>query len=335
MCINIGIFMLINALALCSINMYFFGNIPIDRFFELMIESLFYPRLLLIFCIVPLIINILMTSILVRFFLKKKVVVSLASILALLVISPFVFPKFFHTSTVPSPFYRESKGNLENSKDFLIAHAGGGIDGHIYTNSREAVENSIEKGYLFIELDLILSKDEKIVAAHDWKHFYKIADLPLVSGEPQALLLEEFKAQKIHGKYATLAYDDIVGFLEKYESMILVTDKLRDVGKLKEERIFSERTIIESFTLKQYEEAKGVGFKYPAYSFSKLKKVGYVVYGNISMIVVPKDMILKYPTIFKNLHERKVTILVYSTDDKEFIEKYQGTHFSLVYTDFL
>jgi len=335
MCINIGIFMLINALALCLVNMYFFGNIPIDRFFELMMESLFYPRLLWMFCIVPLIINILMTSILVRFFLKKKVVVSLASILALLVISPFVFPKFFHTSTVPSPFYRESKGNLENSKDFLIAHAGGGIDGHIYTNSREAVENSLERGYSFIELDLLLSKDEKIVAVHDWERFYKNTDLSLTSDKPEPLSFEEFKAKKLHGKYTTLVYEDIIELLKKHESMILVTDKLTDVDKLEGMQIFNERVIIESFSLKQYNKSIEAGFKYPAYSISSLQSVGKILFMDITVIVVPKRLIVHYPTVFKNLHERKVTILVYTDNDEGFIEKYQGTHFSLLYTDFL
>ena len=37
--------------------------------------------------------------------------------------------------------------------DYLIAHAGGGIEGKVYTNSKEAVLNSLNNGYRFIELD--------------------------------------------------------------------------------------------------------------------------------------------------------------------------------------
>lgn len=42
----------------------------------------------------------------------------------------------------------------------LIAHAGGEIDGHIYTNSLEPVQQSIKRGYKFIELDLALTSDQ-------------------------------------------------------------------------------------------------------------------------------------------------------------------------------
>jgi len=335
MCINIGIFMLVNALALCLINMYFFGNIPIDRFFELMIESLFYPRLLLMFHIVPMAVSIFMIRALVRFCSKKKMVIFLASTFVLVAISPLFFQKVFHISVASSPFYKESKGNLKEGRAFLIAHAGGGIDGHIYTNSREAVENSLERGYSFIELDLLLSKDEKIVAAHDWENFYKDTGLLLTSDKPQPLSVDEFKARKIHGKYTTLAYDNIINLLRSHETMVLVTDKLRDINKLNELYAFNERIIIESFSLQQYDEAKKAGYKYPAYAVSSVWDIGKVVVLDISMITVSKKNFLRYPTLFKNFHEQKITILVHTVDDEEFIEKYHGTHFSLLYTNFL
>ena len=47
----------------------------------------------------------------------------------------------------PYPFH--------NGNDHLIAHAGGAIDGNVYTDSREAVENAIKYGYKFIEIDFI------------------------------------------------------------------------------------------------------------------------------------------------------------------------------------
>ena len=58
-------------------------------------------------------------------------------------------------------------------KNDIIRHAGGAIDGNTYTNSLEAVLNSIEKGYNFIELDLSLSDDGKIIFIHDWDTFKK------------------------------------------------------------------------------------------------------------------------------------------------------------------
>ena len=37
----------------------------------------------------------------------------------------------------------------------LIAHAGGEIDGYVYTNSLEALQQAASRGYRFIELDLL------------------------------------------------------------------------------------------------------------------------------------------------------------------------------------
>ena len=51
--------------------------------------------------------------------------------------------------TTPYPFY--------NGNEHLIAHAGGIIDGHVYTNSREAVEASIGGGGISL-LKLTLSR---------------------------------------------------------------------------------------------------------------------------------------------------------------------------------
>ena len=35
-----------------------------------------------------------------------------------------------------------------------IAHAAGVVEGHVYTNSREALERALRDGYRFVELDL-------------------------------------------------------------------------------------------------------------------------------------------------------------------------------------
>ena len=50
-------------------------------------------------------------------------------------------------NNTPYPFYNEN--------DHLIAHAGGSIDGNVYTDSREAVEEAIKYGYKFIEIDYL------------------------------------------------------------------------------------------------------------------------------------------------------------------------------------
>jgi glycerophosphoryl diester phosphodiesterase len=58
----------------------------------------------------------------------------------------------------------------------LIAHAGGHIYGYKYTNSLEALENSYNNGFRFIELDFDWTQDNQIVLIHDWNGIKIIYD---------------------------------------------------------------------------------------------------------------------------------------------------------------
>lgn len=51
----------------------------------------------------------------------------------------------------------------------MIAHAAGGISDKVYTNSLEAFTSNYEKGFRLFEIDFLLTKDNTVVARHDWK----------------------------------------------------------------------------------------------------------------------------------------------------------------------
>ena len=105
----------------------------------------------------------------------------------------------------PWPFYTtSSKG------EHLIAHAGGEIDGHIYTDAKEAYEQSVKKGMKFIEVDLLETTDGDFVAAHDWELFNTSIGAAERQGAPRSL--EEVQAAKIYGKYSTLDERQIAEF---------------------------------------------------------------------------------------------------------------------------
>ena len=59
-------------------------------------------------------------------------------------------------------------------REKLIAHAGGKVKGERYLNTLEAITASAERGYKYIELDLLKTADDRIVAAHDW---FRLAEL--------------------------------------------------------------------------------------------------------------------------------------------------------------
>ena len=102
----------------------------------------------------------------------------------------------------------------------LIAHAGGGLykdeNGEqipqIYTNSREALENSYGNGHRVFEMDFLLTSDGKLAAVHDWQ---------LVGGEKSS---EEWKDMKIESMYDALFIENVYEFMLEFPDTFLVTD---------------------------------------------------------------------------------------------------------------
>ena len=71
---------------------------------------------------------------------------------------------YYYNYNFKVPVYSKNLIQKLNSKDYkYIAHAGGGIEGKIYTNSLEAITNSINLGYKLIEIDLRETNDDVFV----------------------------------------------------------------------------------------------------------------------------------------------------------------------------
>lgn len=65
--------------------------------------------------------------------------------------------------------YKKMKAKQERwySKSHIIRHAGGEINGQFYTNSCEALEQSLRQGNYLIEMDFSLTQDGYVVLSHD------------------------------------------------------------------------------------------------------------------------------------------------------------------------
>lgn len=170
-----------------------------------------------------------------------------------------------------------------------VAHAGGDIDGYSYTNSVEAVENSLQLGINYVELDLNLTIDDQLVAVHDWPMFHRITGRNETTDVDS---LSVFKKQKIYGRYTPITHNDIIRFFRQYPSFHLVTDIICNDSII--DHYFSEykdRIFIECFS---YEECMA------------LKRKGYrpMFYATINNEVMIKERILSlftgdpYPDAF-------------------------------------
>ena len=97
----------------------------------------------------------------------------------------------------------------------LIYHAGGAIKGNKYTNSVEAVENTLSEGKNFIEIDLRYTCDNVLVCAHNWDDIYL---------EDRQPTLEEFLSSKIQGKFSPLTAEHLIEIMRQNTEMYLITD---------------------------------------------------------------------------------------------------------------
>ncbi|HHU74091.1 MAG TPA: hypothetical protein GXZ28_05615 [Clostridiales bacterium] len=117
------------------------------------------------------------------------------------------------------------KVEVDNPKFFehkYMAHATGGYEGNIYNNTEEALINSIENGYIFIEIDLTLTADNKLVCSHGWdKATCEATGIEYTSKTPT---YDEFMSWKIQGKYNTIDVSTIIDYMKEYPDLLIEVD---------------------------------------------------------------------------------------------------------------
>ena len=116
----------------------------------------------------------------------------------------------------------EQKGTAWYSDHPLIYHAGGQIQGNSYTNSREAVENTLAEnpGKCVIEMDFLRTSDGVLVCTHTWED--------VVVNWTGPMTAEEFLSQKIQGKYTPMTAENLLHIMKENPQMYLVTDTKED-----------------------------------------------------------------------------------------------------------
>lgn len=210
----------------------------------------------------------------------------------------------------------------------FIAH-GGGINQYLYTNSKEAVENALSKGFRFIELDLQKTNDSHLLAAHDWKHFGRLTGQ---SGIPANL--DDALKLKINGGQSPLSGKKIHELLRQYPDWYLVTDKITDFDLLLREIPRPERMIVEVFSPQDYIRALKAGVHYPAFSVPHQAALRQACVHGYPMIAIGAELFLNNIETMRQLHRKGVCIMVFGTEAvnlARFVEEHAGTAASMFY----
>jgi len=217
----------------------------------------------------------------------------------------------------------------------FIAHAGGGINGVTYTNSLEAITSSIARGYRLIELDLLVSSDGYIVAAHDWKTFRQRTGREVLAAEDQALSLSDFRARKIDDLFTPVDEQMIRGLLLQHPDLIIVTDKITDFPTLARALPLPERLVVGGFFPKDFVAAKLAGITHPMLSVGDLAgSFDFIRSNAVGHLAVSTRELLRCPGAAARLIESGVVVFSFTSNDADFMAKYLRSHVSAFYTDF-
>lgn len=217
-----------------------------------------------------------------------------------------------------------------------IAHGGGALGRLTYSNSKEAILQSIERGYTFIEVDIDTTSDGFLVASHDWASFHINAGHPELGDS--IFSLESFKATSIYGEYTPITIDEIVEILEEYPSVFLVTDKISDAALL--DRSLSgmrDRVYVEAFSIEDFIALRDAGY-HPMYSH-RIVDLASVIIENLLNGEARIDFIVDSTSdSFKELERIKCLmpfkVAMFTSNSLEFFDEHLGKEIDLIYTDY-
>ena len=244
----------------------------------------------------------------------------------------------------------ESK-DITQMQDFIrdnkyIIHACGEIADengilYTYTNSKEALENSLNRGNKVIEIDFHKTSDDVLVCGHAWGDLYMEGKQMEKGVAPS---YEDFLKCKVQDKFTPLSFKDVISYMQKDSDFVVVTD-------IKDENVqtckmiaqtypeLRDRFIIQIYHADEYDAVKKAGFKYIIFTLYEtdesertadaLKKIanksliGFTVY---SEWADDKD----FYDIIKSLNK---PVYVHTVNDQDEINRYFDMGIQGIYTD--
>jgi glycerophosphoryl diester phosphodiesterase len=141
----------------------------------------------------------------------------------LLVLGIFAGLTIALTPTQPKPLSFHDN-LLDKSCCLDIAHAGGEIDGHPYTNSKEALDANYALGRRVFEIDFEKTRDGSWVLAHDWARW--------IERTGQVPTQQEFLDTPIEGQYTAMNLEDLSFWLSTHPDARVITDTKNNFPEL-------------------------------------------------------------------------------------------------------
>lgn len=228
-----------------------------------------------------------------------------------------------------------------STKPVIIAHAGGGYHGVSYTNSIEALENSYQTGFRYMELDFSWTRDGRLVCLHDWDKIFITVFNQKTKGPVSYVEFSQLVEDHADYKPCTLA--SLSAWLKNKPKVKIITDIKYDNLKgiqliLESYPELQPQFIPQFYQVEEYLPLKNMGFDdliWILYQYQGSKK---------SVLKFSQEMDLwavsmqakqaKSKTLQKLLKQHR--IFVYTINNAKVMQRLVNKyHVSGIYTDFL
>lgn len=232
--------------------------------------------------------------------------------------------------------------DVNNFQVERVAHAGGGFEGLTYTNSFEALDYNMGKGFTYFEIDFEFTRDNELVCMHDWTGSFSKA---FSFWQEEIPTLEEFEnLVKNNSKYHICTIYTLKSWLEQNPHTYIITDVKQDNLKALD---------IISGMISNYETRIIPQIYYPL-NFNVVKEMGYeniiwTLYkypsSDEEILFWAKNFTGSFaitmghgrpsPELLKNLSDLRVPTYIHTINSLELYDAYKSQGASEIYTDFL
>ena len=231
----------------------------------------------------------------------------------------------------------ENKNNIKR-----IAHAGGSIEGDTYTNSHEALDYNIKRGFELFEIDFSWTKDQQLLCIHDWDRSFNRLFGFQIKQRPTMEAFEKLNQEK--SRYNICTLNSLKNLMEKNKHIKIITDiKEKNIKALRiiaqEIKDYDSRIIPQIYHPSEYKRVKKLGYKniiWTLYKFSgnNDRVLDQVDHLKLFAVAMPQKRAKEKLGI--KLKEKGIPTYVHTINSKGELRIYKKNFgITEVYTDFL
>lgn len=239
------------------------------------------------------------------------------------------------------------------SENRYIAHALGGVDGYTYTNSKEALEKSYERGIRVMETDITPTSDGKLVLVHSFDA-QGLSELGLPTSWAKNNPTEkEFLDTKILGRYHTMSFKQLCEYMKEHEDMYVVIDlkknDLKEVEKMYKLIVSDAKSVDKKILNRIIPQIYYEAMYKPIMNIYDFKSMIYTTY-RIEDVIINRIVDFSYEHGIKivaadkfnfskelsdKLVDRGMGIYMFTYNDQSKVNSLSNQYVSGFYTDFL